>query len=79
MYHHQPIFHSLFCGTALAGRFAGETKRRISNRTWEAVCAAGGREERVLERVDWIERGVEGRRRMRMRRGREGALFAAWQ
>ena len=49
----------------------------MSIRTWEAACAAGGREESALERVDLLEREVEGRRRMR--RGRGGALFAAWQ
>ena len=65
--------------TALAGRFVGETKRRVSIRTWEAAYAAGEREERVLERVDLLEREVEGRRKMMMRRVREGALFAAWQ
>ena len=65
--------------TALAGRFVGETKRRVSIRTWEAAYAAGEREERVLGMVDLLEREVEGRRRMRMRRGRGGALFAAWQ
>ena len=52
----------------------------MSIRTWEATCAAGGREESALERVDLLEREVEGRRRRRRRmRGREGALFAAWQ
>ena len=46
--------------------------------TWEATCAAVGREESVLERVDWLERAEVGGRRMRRGRGGVAGLgFAA--